>query len=562
MQQAQCDSSIRQTVVEDSGIIPQMSLQDKALSMRKLMAGAPPLDADKGKALFWVPGGMDLMLHVEGAIAAALRLRGADVHAVICDGAYRACVRREYNQGVPVKEWANLCKECPKHTAAALDALQVPYSFVGDFVSEARRTELWEMSDGFTWDDLDTFEYKGVPVGKNIQSGIIRYMQGHDYDGDRDVMQEYVYSGILSCEATHVALERHSPDRVYLSHGVYVDWGPTLHTALKMNLPITAWMGSYLKCHFFFQNIKKLQGIDFHYIRPELWESLKREEFTSEQDAQLSRFFENRYNKGLHSDMKEIEKSSTNIQEFRAKYGPDPDKPIWGVMSHINWDATNEFAPKAYGSLNEWILETVREVSEIKDVQWVVKVHPAEQWFNPDTGVQALIQKHFPNLPDNVRVMPMHETISPHDFYAMVDGGVTIFGTGGLEMSLQGKPVILAGEAYYGDKGFTYEGVTRNSYVALLKQAAQIGPLSEDQILLAKKFAYVNCIRRQIPFEVVYDRDNEYYSFQHDKKEMLVPGANPFVDFICEKIISGEEFIMDDELTCEAEAATRRMFKL
>jgi len=35
------------------------------------------------------------MLDVEGAIAVALKLDGADVHAVICDGPFRVCVRRE-----------------------------------------------------------------------------------------------------------------------------------------------------------------------------------------------------------------------------------------------------------------------------------------------------------------------------------------------------------------------------------------------------------------------------------------------------------------------------------
>src|SRR5512134_3486278 len=45
--------------------------------------------------LFWVPGGMPLMLDVEAALAVAVKLRGHRVHAVMCDGVASACVRRE-----------------------------------------------------------------------------------------------------------------------------------------------------------------------------------------------------------------------------------------------------------------------------------------------------------------------------------------------------------------------------------------------------------------------------------------------------------------------------------
>ena len=61
------------------------------------------------RVLFWVPGGMPLMLDVEGAVAAAQIVRGATVSAVICDGAYRACVKRDIRDKRPVSEWGKDC---------------------------------------------------------------------------------------------------------------------------------------------------------------------------------------------------------------------------------------------------------------------------------------------------------------------------------------------------------------------------------------------------------------------------------------------------------------------
>ena len=113
------------------------------------------------------------------------------------------------------------------------------------------------------------------------------------------------------------------------------------------------------------------------------------------------------------------------------------------------------------------------------DATWLQKFTPRgkrSMWskINRDK-VQRLIERTFPHLPDHVRVIPAEEDISPANLYQLIDGGVTVYGTAGLEIALVGKPVIVAGEAHYGGLGFTYEGLNPVSYHALLRRAASIG---------------------------------------------------------------------------------------
>ena len=70
----------------------------------------------------------------------------------------------------------------------------------------------------------------------------------------------------------------------------------------------------------------------------------------------------------------------------------------------------------------------------------------------------------------------------------MVDGGVTCYGTTGLEITLMGKPVILAGTAHYSGKGFTYDSVNKNDYLSKLEKAHQLGKLNKLQITNAYKY--------------------------------------------------------------------------
>ncbi|MEO5579365.1 MAG: hypothetical protein ABIR58_01810, partial [Gemmatimonadaceae bacterium] len=101
-------------------------------------------DGTKGTILFWVPGGMPLLLHVEAALAAALRLRGYNVHAVICNSPYRACAIRTVQADVPIDRWRDVCATCIGKTSTVLRTMGIPFSYNGDFLTAADRDSLWE----------------------------------------------------------------------------------------------------------------------------------------------------------------------------------------------------------------------------------------------------------------------------------------------------------------------------------------------------------------------------------------------------------------------------------
>jgi SAM-dependent methyltransferase len=493
------------------------------------------------------------MLHVEGALAIALQRRGINVHAVICDGAYRACILRENKDRIPIVNWKNRCLGCKAENSAVLNRLGIPYSFIGDFVPKLRRDELWKLASSATWENLDNLQHRDLPLDKNVRSAVLRYLQGYNEPENNEVVREYTFSALVCAEAALCSIQSIMPFRVFMSHAIYVDWGPALQAAFALGIPITAWMGSYLLACFYFRHLEDNRNIDFHNISHKAWEDCKRMQLSFFQDSRLNKFLEDRYKKNISFDMKIFKGYAGDSNNLRQKYTAVSTNPLWGILAHINWDQVSDYSSMAYSSFNEWMIETIRTIINISDIQWLIKIHPAESWYPPASGVQALINDHFPVLPPHVKVISAEEEISPFDFYQMVDGGVTVYGTAGLEMALLGKPIILAGEAHYGGKGFTYDGLTPETYKQLLKQTVSLKPLTQEQILLAKKYAYCYFIQRQIPFPVVHDPKSQWWNLQWDKLNSLLPGKDPFVDFICEKILDGKDFIMDEELVALAQ---------
>jgi len=516
--------------------------------MQQLFARIAPPAADAPTILFWVPGGMPLLLHVEGVIAASLRLRGYNVHAIICDAPYKACVNREITSGVPLEAWADTCARCIASTRGVLDILGIPYSSIGDYVPQEKRDELRAKAWEYDRTNVSDLAHNGLLVGQNVSSTITRYLQGARLGEGEDIVREYAYSALVTAEAAGKVLDRFKPTRVFMSHGTYVDWGPALHTALERGIPVTGWKASYLTSRFFFRHVEEGTRIDFHKLSDRAWEARLQKPFTAEEEESLHEFLDRRYHQRVSFDMKRLQKYTGEMDRFRERYAISDDKPVWGIMAHINWDSVSDYSPMAYASFDEWMIDTIKQISDLPQVQWLVKVHPIEAYDNPAAGVQRLIETHFPNLPPHVRMIPAEEDISPLEFFELLDGGITVYGTAGLELALRGKPVVLAGEAHYGGKGFTHDGLDIATYRSLLARVAELPPLTEEQTRLARMYAYSYFVQRQIPLPIVRDPNSIWWNLQHERRHLLLPGADPFLDFICERLIAGEDFVMDRSL--------------
>ncbi|HXV15926.1 MAG TPA: hypothetical protein VD758_04060, partial [Gemmatimonadaceae bacterium] len=243
--------------------------------MAKLYEKGASIDPSKGTLLFWVPGGMPLLLHVEMSIAAAMKLRGYKVHAIICNAPYRGCAIRTVQEGVPIAKWRDACPSCTRKTTAVLETMGIPYSYNGDFFTDEERQQIWESTSDITWDNLDTLEWDGLNVGKNVRSSIVRYLQGAALTGHEAIVREYAYSGLIAAAAAARAYERFSPWRVFMSHGTYIDWGPALHTAFDRGIPVTGWKASYLSWHFYLRHVEDPSRIDFKKLSRKCWSEIK-----------------------------------------------------------------------------------------------------------------------------------------------------------------------------------------------------------------------------------------------------------------------------------------------
>lgn len=525
-----------------SEIVKKLNTRLKA---RKFYSQGKKRVKDSEKILFWSTGGMIIQTNLEAVIASSLKLRGHKVKMVLCDGVFKACAKRVDFPEVQIKDWGKYCKSCIRQNTKLLEKMGLEYSYTSDFITKEKAESLREKASKVTFQNYKEMTLENMNLGNHLESAMMRHTRGGTYEGYEEILREYAFAVLVIAYTSEAAIKKYKPTRIYMSHGIYADWGPALSMAVKYKIPSTSYVCCYLTAHFYFGTVDSFKET-FLNISEKTWAEISNLEFTEIKKKRLDNFIKRRYLNNITADMKGILKDYKGDREFfMKKYRLDPEKPVWGIMTHINWDAVSDYFPMIYKNFDEWLYETVKEIIEIKDVQWLIKIHPSELNDNPLTGCQIFIEKKFPVLPDHIKVIKMDDDISPHDFYSLLDGGVTVYGTGGLELSIQGKPVILAGKAHYSGKGFTFDAESDEDYKKLLRKTPEIKLINDDMHSLALKYGYVYFIQKQIPLLPVIKED---LHIDFDKLNYLLPGKNKFIDFICDRIIDGGDFVLPEEL--------------
>jgi hypothetical protein len=518
-------------------------------------------NSDPKNILFWSNGGMPDLTNIDATFALALQLRGHNVHVVICDGLYKACVKREIAQQESTEYWYTHCKSCKQSNTNMLRQFNVPFSYIGDWVTNEQIEAINQRLLNINYDSIDELEFEGVNIGPNIESSFLRYTKGvelrepvtiKDKDGqlltqvepDEKIMREYAFTAMINILAAKHCFNKIAVDKVFMSHGVYVEWGTVLKLALKNNIPVTGWFSSIVPRHFIFRNITSPLSINSLHVDDQTYEDIKSTDLTVIEKNQLHNYFKNRNNINLISP----EPLSPGLKsEIYNRFNLEQGIPVWGVLSHINWDSVRDGTPMIYNSFNEWIIDTIKAIKDIKNVQWAIKIHPDELNYNA-SSMMTVIKQAFPSLPKHIAIIPPDSGISIKHFSGLIEGAVTVYSTLGLELALLGKPVIMAGHSHYARKGFTLDAYDKVQYHDLLRQVSNHTLLTDEQRELAYKYAHYFFIRRQIPVPILDNNDIKISKLNWEKIENLLPERDPFMDMICDRIIDNKAIDLNFEL--------------
>ncbi len=177
-----------------------------------------------------------------------------------------------------------------------------------------------------------------------------------------------------------------------------------------------------------------------------------------------------------------------NSREEAAKeIGFDIDKKNAVIMAHTFTDAVFNYGDTYFKDYYDWTEQTLKFVSTIKKVNWILKPHPTRSAYNE--SVDSIEKMYIKHKADNIYIL--EDNISAESIRNFADVIITIGGNAGAEFSCEGIPAIIVGKPYYSGFGYTIEPKNKEEYYNILKNVNDIMPLTVEQINTAKKIFYL-----------------------------------------------------------------------
>lgn len=482
----------------------------------------------------WFAGGFPALASIEGAIGLRLLSQGEDVTAIVCDGVNPACMQRD-SKTSPLKSlglndsFKSNCGNCFSNCSRELIKFGIKVQPFSEYITqgtvssvEGQARNLISSVNGLA----PTYSHRGIDFESILKSSLTRYYKSPNQSYWEDSAKvQFTAAIILNIEIAIEWLKRNHFSNVLMSHGVYSDFSPALRVATTRGIPVTYYSGGHVPFAYFFRRLHEGADLSTRRISDKSWHS-QLEYLGVKEIAILDSYVQDRYTSAHSSDLYGMPLSQPTERALEESY--------WLVLAHLNWDATADLTPMLYRNFDVWIVETIKLAIKTPGINWKIKLHPAEIASGGRHGVGELISTNFSKLPKNIEIIT-HNDSNTLDLLKQSSGVITCYGTSGLEAATFGIPTILAGEAYYGRKGFTLDPQTIEEYESLLLNIGQISKLDDAQKELAKKFAYLVWIEHQYILDWL---DDSNVTNKQKKKSLMLHDKNAIRIFKKESVMS------------------------
>jgi hypothetical protein len=493
---------------------------------------------------------------IDATLAMALRLRGATPIILDCDAGLPACEWNlfgnfEPDPGEHAPETFRFARELP--CRACTIALAETHSLEGiehrslrEFSVPGDVEHATAVAAGISLAELRDFRYRDLPAGEHAYASLLKgTLRGVPLDDAKTLWmaRRYLASVVLMIERGERLFAHLRPDRFVASDGVYVTSAPLCALARKLGVHVIVHGKPYRKRTIWLSHHESYHRALIN-ARNDRWErfEMSPERARVADDYLSSKHFNARDYTSFHVN------ATTEHGQIRAELGLD-ERPIVSLYTNILWDAQLYYRLNVYANMLEWLFETVRFFEGRPDLQLVIRLHPGEAPGAWPTNQPILpeLERRFPRLPDNVKVVRPESKVSSYALGTMSRAALVYGARVGVELVVLGTPVIVAGEAFMRGKGFTYDPASAEEYVALLGRVAELERPSEAERERARRWYYYYFFRLMMPFPF-YDADHsEAAVLSFASLDELLPGRAPGLDVACRGILDGESPFEWDE---------------
>ena len=467
-------------------------------------------DKSKGLALFFGWSQFEIIL-TESLLRKGMELYGLEIAVLSQQTPFTVNAYRKMG----VKDLVSFYSYCPSPNMSFANSLLKNISSFQDFIN---------------------IEYKGVGVGKFASSTLMRKIRKGCIDLNDETEKRMAViclsESISAVEGASKFLNTRKPSIFVVVDRGYTPYGEMFDACVNRKIPVITWNVAHRDNTI----MLKRYNLANRYSHPaslskDSWETMQKLNWSHEKRnklyLELSSSYENGewYGEvGTQFGKKGFEKS-----EIINRYDLDQSKKTAVIFSHVFWDATFFWGDDLFRDYEDWFVQTVKEACKNKNINWLIKIHPANTIKDNRDGVISdpseviALREKIGVLPDHVRVINADTQISTWSLFQAMDYCLTVRGTVGIEAAMLGKVVLTAGTGRYDRHGFTHDFCSSKEYLQCIRHIEDIPKLSKKMKELAERYAYGLFICRPLKLKTLS------LGFKRDSKASMLVKYNSLI---------------------------------
>lgn len=219
------------------------------------------------------------------------------------------------------------------------------------------------------------------------------------------------------------------------------------------------------------------------------------------------KFLKKRFNSNLNIFI------SAKKKRFCRSLNLDPKKKLVCIFSNNLTDGifSNEWS--LYKDNFTWLIQTIKTIKKINDVNWIIKGHPIDIKRNNILTTKEVVSELIRGE-KNIKFLDHNNKLN-NILHNSIDLAVSAHGSVAIEYPSIGVPCIIAGDAFCSGKGFTIEPKTTTQYENLLNNINKIKKLNEYCIFKARVFYYIYNYKMRTKFDFMKK------SFKHKNNRLF-----------------------------------------
>ncbi len=473
----------------------------------------------------------------ELVIAQALRLRGAEVALLTCGGGMPAC-----ELGWARRAHPRPCDRC---------------AWLTDRVAEVSGLRRYRLGDHMPWSThvrdapAKLTEKTAANARQDSLGNVAWLLKASLLDRVADA-QELTEDFAVAAEGVSDAIaeifEEFKPDVVFLLNGLFGAERSIRRFALGHGVRAPTYeiapRGGAL--------VLSQDTPAPDYDLDQLWDAVKDQPLDVWQRSEVRSLLEDRAH-GIGAHESYYDRVEDDLGELRRRLSLSRGEHIVSLFTNVTWDSATLGRDVGFSSMFDWVEQAVRLAAD-RELVLVVRAHPAERHWGSREEVGEILLSRLGEIPANVRIVPARDALSSYALLDISDLLLTYTTTVGLEAAARGKQVAVAGATHYRGRGFTTDISGPEDLARVLGQESQQLPVGAVE--LAMRYAHMFFLRAMIPFGLVEAEGGKVKRIPRDAAA-LAPGADPYLDWICERILDGGDFGLPDELARISPGAVR-----